>query len=257
MYVAAVVPSVVLPCISAPHWLSRYQVPDSNAVAAARAVVFQIVVRFCTEVHQDLALSTDPREILSIHIRPAGFVTVPSCSRDRLRRGLWRFHCGLRFRYSSCCRRSSTESALAEDVLLDAERAQTTRDEQSDLMEATLFQADSTLKGFDVPEGEATSAAQALGLTASFEEVSRRLGEAGQVRTEQGEFFLSDGSVVTGQVVHVGRIANYGVSDEASGSLIPVGEGKLQIRDGAANTATALAANTAVDQLEIFLFRCR
>jgi biopolymer transport protein ExbB len=146
-----------------------------------------------------------------------------------------------------------TESALAEDVLLDAERAQTTRDEQSDLMEATLFQADSTLKGFDVPEGEATSADQALGLTASFEEVSRRLDEAGQVRTEQGEFFLSDGSVVTGQVVHVGRIANYGVSDDASGSLIPVGEGKLQIRDGAANTATALAANAAVDQLEIFV----
>ena len=79
-------------------------------------------------------------------------------------------------RLQSRLMRLRTESALAEDVLLDAERAQTTRDEQSDLMEATLFQADSTLKGFDVPEGEATSAAQALGLTASFEDVSRRLG---------------------------------------------------------------------------------
>ena len=59
--------------------------------------------------------------------------------------------------------------------------------------------------------------------------------------------------MVTGQIVHVGRIANYGVSGDASGSLIPVGEGKLQIRDGAANTATALAANAAIDRLEIFV----
>jgi biopolymer transport protein ExbB len=42
-----------------------------------------------------------------------------------------------------------------------------------------------------------------------------------QVRREPGAFFLADGSEVQGQIIRFGNIAAFGVSDKASGALVP------------------------------------
>ncbi|MFT4628579.1 MAG: biopolymer transport protein ExbB [Myxococcota bacterium] len=145
------------------------------------------------------------------------------------------------------------ERERVEALLLDAEREQASLDDQRDLLESTLFQADATLAGFDVPEGEPVPADQAVGLRAAFDEAGRRLAEGGAVRTEAGAFFLVDGTEVQGELIRVGQIATYGVSSRGAGTLVPVGDGRLQLRDGPAGAARALAAGRHPDTLGVFL----
>ncbi len=124
--------------------------------------------------------------------------------------------------------------------------------EAQELLESTLFQAQSSL-GVELPEGDEPQVqAQALrqAYTAGAEQVRR----AGQVRSTEGSWFRSDGTTVSGQVLRVGSIGAYGVGP-TSGLLVPVGEGRLQLLDGAGSSvAEAIAAGNAPPTLDLFLF---
>jgi biopolymer transport protein ExbB len=92
-------------------------------------------------------------------------------------------------------------------------------------------------------------------LTYVFEESILLLGSLGTIRPEPGDFYLEDGSRVEGEIVHVGRIASYGVSVEQAGTLAPVGGGNLQlVETDTAETARKLAAGEKVEQLPLFIY---
>lgn len=53
--------------------------------------------------------------------------------------------------------------------------------------------------------------------------------ESGSVRREPGAFFAVDGRRVEGELVHLGRVASYGVSPSVAGALAPAGEGRFKL----------------------------
>ncbi|MGK7294980.1 MAG: MotA/TolQ/ExbB proton channel family protein [Candidatus Wenzhouxiangella sp. M2_3B_020] len=88
-----------------------------------------------------------------------------------------------------------------------------------------------------------------------FEAALDVLQRQSSVYAESGSFFLEDGTQVDGEIVRVGDIAAYGISERGAGPLAPAGDRKFKIwNDENAETARAIAAGQAPETLPIFIF---
>ncbi len=145
-----------------------------------------------------------------------------------------------------------------EDRVFESELAVDTARENTDVLASTFVQADFTLDdayspSFDDDEGDRAPAAEDV--SGLFDAALSTLREAGRVRIEDGEYFLTDGARVDGRIVRVGAIAAYGISERGSGVLAPAGDGGLKLwNEDTAETARALAAGTVPDLLPIFIY---
>jgi biopolymer transport protein ExbB len=147
------------------------------------------------------------------------------------------------------------QQTLQEQLSLAEQTAQSSVEDEQ-LVDVTLEQASVTLSDYDVegpPGKEGDERAELLALR--FEQAVQVLRRLSSVTKGPGTFFDKDGTKVEGQVFRVGRIAAYGVADEATGALAPAGGGKLKIwRDASGATARGLASEGSPDSLSIFLF---
>lgn len=141
-----------------------------------------------------------------------------------------------------------------EDLVFESERAVEAARENTDLLAATFTQADFTLEdAWSADLGDqAPGAEDVKGL---FDAALAFLAKGHEVWREPGEFFLADGTRVDGEIIHVGNIAAYGLSERGDGALAPAGEGELKIwNTETAEQAQALASGQMPDPLPIFLF---
>lgn len=141
-----------------------------------------------------------------------------------------------------------------EDRVFESELAVDTARENTDVLASTFVQADFTLDDAYAPElgDRAPGAEDVSGL---FDAALSTLREAGRVRIEDGEYFLTDGARVDGRIVRVGAIAAYGISERGSGALAPAGDGGLKLwNDDTAETARALASGAQLETLPIFIY---
>ncbi len=152
--------------------------------------------------------------------------------------------------------RSEAESAA--DALNRAEQAALSAAENSDFLSATLEQAKATLGSYDdtTLQSDAFAAMDSPGqLSTLFQTASQRLSLLSQVRRDPGAFFLADGSEVQGQIIRFGNIAAFGVSEKASGALVPAGGERFRLwKDPAVDSAQALAENKLPALLQTYLF---
>lgn len=80
------------------------------------------------------------------------------------------------------------------------------------------------------------------------------LKKAGDIYPEEGAFFLEDGNQVSGQIIHIGRMAAFGLSEEGGGTLIPAGEGSYMLTDRSAlDQARTLASGGLPRSLPVYL----
>lgn len=154
--------------------------------------------------------------------------------------------------------RLQTTAEQAQETLSSVERSAQVAIEGEEMVSNAVFQARSSLErpGYALVEAESdTLEAQAPVLGAAFEEGVRRMSEGREVRKGSGTYFLQDGTQVTGEVLYIGNVASYGLSNAGMGSLKPVGQGRLQLwRDGGQDTAAAAASGSLPDHLGIFLY---
>jgi biopolymer transport protein ExbB len=116
------------------------------------------------------------------------------------------------------------------------------------LLSTTIDQAAETLE-----LGPQEDKAAAVPLV--FSSAATALERARATGWTDGAFFLTDGQRVEGRIFRLGQIAAWGVSDQASGALAPVGEGRLQLRrEFGRSTAQALAEGQIPRTLEVQLF---
>lgn len=142
-----------------------------------------------------------------------------------------------------------------EDQVFEAERSVESAGENVNLLAATFQQAEVTVDGYQAPALEGDSIPGEADVQALFAAVAGELDQRGRIRAESGEFFLADGTRVGGEIIHVGRIASYGISERGAGVLAPAGEGELKLwNETSAEAARALAAGQAVDPLPIFIY---
>jgi biopolymer transport protein ExbB len=80
--------------------------------------------------------------------------------------------------------------------------------------------------------------------------------ELSSLRNEKGEFYLPDGKKVEGDIVKVGNIAAYGISQEATGALAPAGDGNYKLWNavGSSDDAKAMFAKEKTDTIDIFAY---
>jgi len=144
------------------------------------------------------------------------------------------------------------------DQLSTARESLESRTGDEGILGATLEQARASLKdaGFAPAEQPDKPAPERAKLR--FSAAMEALDAFSTVRTEDGQFFLQDGTEVDGQIVHYGQVASFGVSDQGSGALAPAGGGALKLwPKSGAEDAKALAAGEQPAQLGMFLIENR
>ncbi len=142
-----------------------------------------------------------------------------------------------------------------DDLVFDSEQAVETARSNVDVLTSTLLQADITLEdAFEAPASEATPAP--ADFEALFGAASDTLMSAGQVSERPGTFFALDGTEVSGQIIEVGRIAAFGLSETVQGALAPAGGGAYKVWEssGGQRTAQALADGQKPDAITLFAF---
>ncbi|MEZ5484039.1 MAG: MotA/TolQ/ExbB proton channel family protein [Lysobacteraceae bacterium] len=162
---------------------------------------------------------------------------------------------------SSLETRALTTKAEAENLageLARADERTAVNAENSDLLAATVEQARATLDGFgdNSLSDAAFENADDLGkLQTMFGSAATLLQQLGQVRREEGTFYLGDGSEVAGTVIRFGNIARFGVSEQGSGALAPAGGGRFRLWSAPAeDSAKALVDGKLPAQLSAFLY---
>ena len=101
-------------------------------------------------------------------------------------------------------------------------------DEQKQNLEMTLLQSNDTLNRYNYPTADENSGFIEK-LSFNYQQAITALNDMSSIRKAEGEFFLTDGRKVTGEITHVGQIAALGNSSDGEGLLAPAGNGRLQI----------------------------
>lgn len=157
----------------------------------------------------------------------------------------------------------SLQADRMTDMLSEVERQADSASEDEDLITTLLSQAQTTLEQGNVafpelpaqPEPNAPDAK--LGqVQFAFDSGLKLLNAFSTVRQQPGEFFAPDGEKVAGTIIHVGRVGGYGISERASGTLAPAGEGKLRVWPGGdtSTLARSLSDGSAPTMLSLFLY---
>jgi len=126
----------------------------------------------------------------------------------------------------------------------------------SEITGSVVLQAKSTLDeyGIEIKEGKNTTNAQKMEI--AFSDAIILYSKLSSIQTEKGKFYLPNGSIAEGEIVKLGNIAAYGISDKATGALSPAGnrEYKLWNAVGSSDDAKALYAGKPMDNLDIFIY---
>jgi len=151
-------------------------------------------------------------------------------------------------------KKNALSEKLEDDLFRARQNALVVSDDTS-LIETVMMQSTTALKPFGIDINVDTNNYQAS-LTTVFEKADTVITSLSKVRTEDGKFYIADGSEKSGKIIKVGNIATYGVASDISGALVPAGAGKLKIwkAEGSSETAQALSTGAKTDSMGIFLY---
>ncbi len=151
-----------------------------------------------------------------------------------------------------------TETKNINDLVFESEMTLATAKDNRNIFATTFEQATQTLKAYQVNASIADDAASNIKVGILFSHVFDVLEDVRSVRKESGSFFAEDGKKVDGELLHIGQVATYGMSDSARGILVPAGDGQFKLWSTPAIDVTdALFATVAIPQLKIFLYENR
>ena len=154
---------------------------------------------------------------------------------------------------------------LNKNLLLDAQRIIEANEDNQQVFAATFSQADASLEKYIGSLASDQSFQQlndAQKVTELFSRSQKLLTRLASVHKEKGDFHLLDGSKVSGDIIHFGNVARFGLSEQngelVGGMLAPAGEGlfKLWGQDNQAlglDTAIALNSQTQPKTVQLFL----
>lgn len=161
-------------------------------------------------------------------------------------------------------RESVSRSAKIDQMnsqIAEAERTQAALGERSEALEITYAQSELTLKNYDIEMPATVKEAKdndQLKVAYLFNQALSLIQGLGEIQSKPGKFFLEDGKQAEGEIIQLGNIAAFGVSDEGGGSLVPAGNNEFKLwREPAADIAVALSNREQPDYLKLFLFESR
>ncbi len=146
---------------------------------------------------------------------------------------------------------------LNEQVSESEEQVQANADNR-EILAATFQQAGVTLEeaGITMLEEEPfMSSDDAARIQILFGQGVSLIERLSSLRREQGTFFRTDGTEVSGEILRVGNIAAFGRAGEAAGVLAPAGAGRLKLWPvEVGEEATAVLGGRGGEVIPVFLF---
>lgn len=142
-----------------------------------------------------------------------------------------------------------------DGLVFDSLQAVETARSNVDVLSSTLLQADITLEdGFSSPQSDAIPSPEDF--ERLFAAAAFAVERAGATIKREGRFFDLKGTEVTGEIIEVGRVAAYGITDDVGGALVPAGGGALKLWDSrqALVTAEALSMGQRPESMTLFAF---
>jgi len=124
-----------------------------------------------------------------------------------------------------------------------------------EIIDNIISQAKMVLEDYGVKVDDAANS-EVDTLTRAFKDAAKLYTTLSSIRVEDGRFYLADGTVAEGEIVLVGNIAAYGISEKAGGALAPAGNGEYKIwnKKGSGDDALALFNKELPATIDIFLF---
>lgn len=126
----------------------------------------------------------------------------------------------------------------------------------SEITGSVVIQAKGMLDEYGIPMDESNTTTNVQKMEKAFADAANLYAKLSSIQTEKGKFYLPDGTIAKGEIVKVGNIAAYGISDKASGALAPAGEGNYKLWNalGSSDDAKALYAGEMLPQIDIFTY---
>ncbi len=124
------------------------------------------------------------------------------------------------------------------------------------ITENVVTQARAALMDYGIKIDESNTTSDITKLKQAFDDAAKLYVTLSSLRVNKGEFYLPDGTKQEGEIVKVGNIAAYGISNQAAGALAPAGNGayKLWNAVGSSDDAKALYAGEMKKDLDIFIY---
>lgn len=130
------------------------------------------------------------------------------------------------------------------------------KESNSEITGSVIIQAKGMLDEYGIAMDESNTTSNIQKMEKAFADAANLYAKLSSVQTEKGKFYLPDGTIAKGEIVKVGNIAAYGVSDKAAGALAPAGEGNYKLWNalGSSDDAKALYAGEMLPQIDIFTY---
>ena len=151
----------------------------------------------------------------------------------------------------------ATAGELEDDIYQIQRNSESAQDNQG-LIEATITQAQSTMtehgfNGFDESADQPPSELDKIKTLVNL--ANEHLNKQASITAENGQFFLTDGTSVNGQILKVGSIASYGNSPQGSGVLAPAGEQQFKVwQDSDPQAVETMFKGQSAALMPIFLY---
>ena len=124
-----------------------------------------------------------------------------------------------------------------------------------EIIASVVMQAKSLLGEYEIKVDDSKKSDQTQVMKKAFEDASKLYSKLSSIQKENGKFYLVDGSSTTGEIIKVGNIASYGISEKSSGALAPAGNGELKLWNVPTSAdAQAFKNDTMQKDVNIFVY---
>lgn len=131
----------------------------------------------------------------------------------------------------------------------------TDKESNKEITSSVIIQAKSLLNDYGIDVNDSKDASAVAVMDKAFNDASSLYRKLSSLHKEKGHFYLVDGTTAEGEIVKVGNIAAYGLSDKSSGALAPAGNGEYKVwNQETTSDAKAFANNNLTRDIKIFIY---
>lgn len=143
-----------------------------------------------------------------------------------------------------------------QDELVKLKEKIDDKEGNTEITGSVVIQAKTTLDTYGIEMDDSNETSNADKMEQAFSDALSLYTKLSSIQTEKGKFYLANGSIAEGDIVKVGNIAAYGISQKATGALAPAGAGEYKLWNavGSSDDAKALFAGEMTPNLDIFIY---
>ena len=152
-------------------------------------------------------------------------------------------------------RKVQEEVKNMNSLVFESERTLEAAKDNKDIFASTFEQAKETLKSYDIDASVPADIASNKKVGILFSNAFSVLEDVSSVSRTKDSFYDIEGKKINGELLHVGQIATFGMSDSVRGILVPAGDGAFKLwQQPAAEVADSLFADEDISQIKMFIY---